>query len=129
MTAASVFQAFMKIAAVLIAAVVVYFAFVFDGPFPDHPALQGQNDLALHVTAFAALSTPLLLLASWKRNAALLVAFAGGIEVVQLFQPHRSADLTDFAGSAAGIALAALLVLALRGIAWLVTSNKEQIDE
>lgn len=129
MTAAAVVQTLAKTAAVLIAAVVVYFAFIFEGPFPDHPALQGQNDLALHVIAFAALSIPLLLLHSWKRNAALLVLFAGGIEIVQLFQPRRSADLSDFAGSAAGIALAALVVLAMRGIAWLVASNKEQIDE
>jgi VanZ family protein len=126
---ATILRALFGIATLVIGAVVIYYAMIFEGPFPDHPALRGKNDLALHVAAFFALSTPLLLLGSWRRKVMALILFAGLIEIVQVFQPLRSADWVDFAGSVAGIAVAALIVMGVRGARSLVAPKKEQIDE
>lgn len=122
-------KALIAFATLVTGVVIAYFAVIFGGPFPDHPALRGQNDLVLHVAAFLALTAPLLLLGAWRRKVAGLVGFAGLIEIVQIFQVHRSADWGDFVGSVVGIALGALIAIGLRGIAALVTSQKEQTDE
>jgi hypothetical protein len=128
-TGTAFLKALLGLAAAAIGAVVIYFAVIFEGPFPDHPVLRGQNDLVLHVAAFLVVSTPLLLLGRWNRTIAALVVFAGMIEFVQIFQQRRNADLGDFLGSVAGIALAALLVMGLCGIRSLVASNKEQTND
>lgn len=129
MTGTAFLKVLLGLVAAVIGAVVTYYAVIFEGPFPDHPALRGQNDLALHVAAFLVFSTPLLLLGRWNRTIAALVVFAGTIEIVQIFQVRRNADWGDFVGSVAGIALAALFVMGLRGIRWLVASNKEQTND
>ena len=129
MTGAAFLKGIIGLAAVLIGAVVIYYAVIFEGPFPDHPALRGHNDLALHIAAFFVLSTSMLLIGRWSRAIAGLVLFAGMIEIVQIFQVRRNADWVDFAGSVAGIALAALIVMALRGTRSLLASSKEQINE
>lgn len=65
----------------------------------------------MHVVAFAALSTIVLILGYERRRSfAGLILLAGLIEIVQIFLPDRTADWLDFAGSVAGIALAAILV-------------------
>jgi hypothetical protein len=129
MTGTAFLKVLLGLVAAVTGAVVTYYAVIFEGPFPDHPALRGQNDLALHVAAFLVFSTPLLLLGRWNRTIAALVVFAGMIEFVQIFQVRRNADWGDFVGSVAGIALAALFVMGLRGIRWLVASNKEQTND
>lgn len=123
------FQALLAAVTLAILGVVIYYAVIFDGPFPDHPALRGQNDLALHVAAFFALSLPLLLTGVSRRKLAGLVGLAGLIEIVQVFQPDRNASWSDLGGGVAGIALGAVVAIGLRGIASLVTRPKEQIDE
>jgi len=126
---ASLFKTLVGLASLAIGAVVVYFAVIFAGPFPDHPLLCGHNDLVLHIAAFVALSTPVLLLDSRSCSIVGLIGFAGGIEIVQIFQPHRSPDWLDFAGSVAGIALAALVAGGLRWIGTLVASRGVESDE
>ncbi len=126
---APLFTVLVGIPALVIGAVVVYYAMIFDGPFPDHPLLRGHNDLVLHIAAFLALSTPVLLLDSRSRSIVGLVLFAGAIEIVQIFLPHRTPDWLDFAGSVAGIALAALVAGGLRWIGKLVASRGAESDE
>lgn len=125
----SLLRAVASLVTLAIGAVVVYFAVIFDGPFPDHPILRGHNDLVLHISAFLALSTPVLLLDSRLRSIVGLVAFAGAIEIVQIFEPHRTPDWLDFAGSVTGITIAALLVGGLRWIGKLVASRGANSDE
>ena len=109
--------------------VVTYYAVIFDGQLPDHPALRGKNDLALHVAAFFALSVPLLLLGSWKWKVAALVAFAGLIEIVQAFQPRRNAEWEDFVASVAGVCLGMLAAFLLRRIGALIMPSKGSKNE
>ena len=125
----SLLRGVVGLATLAIGAVVVYFAIIFDGPFPDHPLLRGHNDLVLHIAAFLALSTPVLLLDSRSCSILGLVGFAGGIEIVQIFEPHRTPDWLDFAGSVTGVALAALLVGGLRWIGTLMASRGVESDE
>ncbi len=125
----SLLRGVVGLATLAIGVVVVYFAVIFDGPFPDHPLLRGHNDLVLHIAAFLALSTPVLLHDSRLRSIVGLVGFAAGIEIVQIFQPRRTPDWLDFAGSVTGIALAALLVGALRWIGMWVASRGVESDE
>lgn len=104
-------------AALVTAGIVVYFALVFTGPLPDHPLIYGYNDLVMHVAAFIALSTIVLLAGyAWRWSIAGLVLLAGLIEIVQIFLPDRTADWLDFAGSVTGIALTAVLLGGLRRI-------------
>lgn len=126
MSASEISRAFLGISTLLIGLVVVYYAFIFEGQLPDHPALRGKNDLALHVAAFLAFSVPLLLLGSWRQKVAGLVVFAALIEFVHAFQADRNADWEDFAASVAGIALGGVIVLLLRGIKSLLVPNKEE---
>jgi VanZ family protein len=111
--------------AALIAVVVIYYAVIFEGSLPDHPAIRGYNDTVLHVAAFLALSVPLLLLWAWRRTVAGLIVLAGLIEIVQMFDPGRTADWRDFAASLAGIFLGGLVVSALRGIKLLVNRSEK----
>jgi VanZ family protein len=48
--------------------------------------------------------------ASYLRIAALLMAYAGLLEVLQLLVPARHSDLVDFAAGAAGVVAGAVLV-------------------
>lgn len=130
MTAAPFFRMLAACAALLTGGVVTYYALIFTGPFPDHPLLYGHNDLALHVVAFIALSTIVLLLGyAWRRSIAGLILFAGVIEFVQVFLPDRTADWLDFAGSLAGIAAAAILVGGARRIGALWFARETNGDE
>lgn len=129
MKPAPLFKALVGVATLVIGAVVVYYAMVFDGPFPDHPLLRGHNDLVLHIAALLALSTAVLLLNSRRRSIVGLVLFAGAIEIVQIFVPRRTPDWLDFAGSVTGIAIAALLVGGLRWIGMLLASRGVDSDE
>lgn len=130
MTAAPFFRMLAALVALVTGGVVAYYALIFTGPFPDHPLLYGHNDLALHVIAFAALSTIVLLLGyAWWRSIAGLILFAGLIEIVQIFLPNRTADWLDFAGSVTGIALAAILVGGLRRIWALWFARETDGDE
>jgi VanZ family protein len=113
----------------VIAAVVVYYAVIFEGQLPDHPALRGKNDLALHVAAFFALGVPLFLLGSWKSKLIGLVALAATIELIQCFEPQRTADWRDFAASVAGIALGGLVVLLLNIIKSFIMRSETQSNE
>ena len=129
MLAAPLFKALAVLAALVIGAVVIYYAVIFDSPLPDHPILRGKNDLALHFAAFFALSTPVLMLGQWYKTLTGLVLFAGLIEIVQAFQTRRNADWADFAGGVAGIAMGVIVVLVLCGIKSLATSDEEQLNE
>lgn len=130
MTAVSFFRMLAALVALVTGGVVAYYALVFTGPFPDHPLLYGHNDLALHVLAFAALSTIVLLLGyAWWWSIAGLILFAGLIEIVQRFLPDRTADWLDFAGSVTGIALAAILVGGLRLVWALLVARETDGDE
>lgn len=117
------------ITSLIIGAVVIYYAVIFEGPLPDHPCLRGKNDLALHFAAFFALSTPLLLIFRRDKTVVGLVLFAGLIEIVQAFQVRRNADWADFAGGVAGIALGVIIVAAVRAIKSPTALNKEQLNE
>lgn len=52
----------------------------------------------------------------WPRLVALLLAYGIGIEIVQYFDPPRSADWHDVVADGAGIALGLLAVAALRAL-------------
>jgi VanZ family protein len=99
-------------AALLIGLVVIYYGVIFDDPLPDHPALRGKNDLALHAAAFLALSLPLLM--AWParrmRVVAGLLGLAVAIEVAQIWLPRRTPDFTDLLASIAGVVLAIVFV-------------------
>jgi VanZ family protein len=99
----------------MIGLVVLYYGVIFDGQLPDHPALRGKNDLALHVAAFLALSLPLLL--AWParrmRVVAVLLGLAVAIEVVQIWLPRRNPGLDDVLASMAGV-LVGLMALSRR---------------
>lgn len=125
----SVITALRTIAVIAFGAVVIYFAIISEGPLPDHPVLQGKNDLFLHAAAFFVLALVLPLSGSRIRDLTVLAAFAGLIEIVQSFLPLRNADWIDFTGSVAGIALGLLLRAGLGAIAALMTAQKEQLDE
>lgn len=130
MTAATLFRMLAALVALVTGGVVAYFALVYTGPFPDHPLFYGHNDLALHVIAFIALSTIVLLLGyAWWRSIAGLILFAGLIEIVQIFLPARTADWLDFAGSVTGIALAAVFVGGLRLVRALWVARETDGDE
>lgn len=128
-SAARLWRAFLITVVALIAAVVVYYAVIFEGALPDHPALRGKNDLALHVAAFFALGVPLFLLGSWKSKLTGLVALAAIIELIQFFEPERTADWSDFAASLAGIGLGGLVALLLNGIKSLIMRSETQSNE
>jgi VanZ family protein len=117
------------IASALIAVFVIYYGVIFQGQLPDHPAMHGYNDTALHVAAFLALSMPLLLLWAWRRTVAGLAILAGLIEIAQIFEPRRTADWGDFAASVAGICLGFLVVLVLHGIKLLVKRSEKQTND
>lgn len=130
MTAASFFRMLAALFALVTGGAVTYFALVYTGPFPDHPRLYGHNDLVLHVIAFIALSTIVLLLGyAWRWSIAGLVLFAGLIEIVQMFLPARTAGWLDFAGSVTGIALAAVFVGGLRLVRALWVARETDGDE
>ncbi|MGY6552426.1 MAG: VanZ family protein [Erythrobacter sp.] len=129
MSVTSVIKLLLLLVTALLGLVVVYYALIFGGSLPDHPALRGKNDLVLHVAAFFALSVPLLLLGSWKWKVAALVAFAGLIEIVQAFQPRRNAEWEDFAASVAGVCLGMLVAFLLRRIGALIMPSKGSKNE
>jgi VanZ family protein len=102
----------MLIAALLVGMVVIYYGVIFQGQLPDHPALGGKNDLALHAAAFFALSLPLLMVWPARRMRVTLglLMLAVGIEVIQFGLPRRNPGLDDVLASMAGVALAWALV-------------------
>jgi hypothetical protein len=54
--------------------------------------------------------------------ALVLIPYAGLLEIGQMFSPDRVASVVDFAASAAGVAIAALLLpMAGRAVAWALT--------
>lgn len=129
-TAAPFFRMLAGIVVLATGGVVLYYALVSTSPLPDHPLLYGHNDLAMHVAAFAVLSTIVLLLGyAWRQSIAGLTLLAGLIEIVQIFLPDRTADWLDFAGSVSGIALAAVLVVGLRRVAAVLASRETDRDE
>jgi VanZ family protein len=105
-------RGFLLCAALLIGAVVIYYGVIFDGQLPDHQALRGKNDLALHAAGFFVLSLPLLFVwpNRWMRVIAGLLAIAVAIEVVQFWQPGRNPGLDDVLASMAGVLMAGVLV-------------------
>jgi VanZ family protein len=102
----------MLIAALLVGVVVIYYGVIFQGQLPDHPALRGKNDLALHAAAFLVLSMPLLMALPARRTCVTLglLLLAVGIEVIQVWLPRRNPGLDDVVASMAGVALAWALV-------------------
>jgi VanZ family protein len=117
-------------AALVTGGAVIFYALVSTSPLPDHPLLYGHNDLVMHVLAFIALSTIVLVLGyGWHRSVAGLILLAGAIELAQIFLPDRSADWLDFAGSVTGIALAAILAGGLRRIAARLAAKETDCDE
>jgi len=75
---------------------------VFQGSLPDHPILQGKNDLFVHLCGFLALTLAMLLF--WPRwsSIAALALCAAAIEAAWIFEPRRTADLHDLAASLFG---------------------------
>jgi len=102
------------LATTLLLAVTLYYGVVFQGSLPDHPILQGKNDLFLHLCAFLALTLPVRLL--WPRwpSVATLALCATAIEVIQIFEPRRTADLKDLAASLLGVLAGTVLIALLR---------------
>lgn len=89
---------------------VVYYGVIFKGQLPDHPLLRGKNDLFLHFCAFLVLAIPVRLLwAGWLSLLA-LTSCAAAIEVIQIFQPERTAALDDLAASLLGLSIGAALI-------------------
>lgn len=123
------FKALLIAVAALISVFVIYYAVIFQGQLPDHPALKGHNDTVLHVAAFLVLSVPLLLLEAWRRTVVGLVILAGLIEIVQIFEPRRTADWKDFTASVCGIALGSLAVLLLRRIKLMMKRSEKQTND
>lgn len=102
------------LATTLLLAVTLYYGVVFQGPLPDYPILHGKNDLFLHFCAFLTLTLPMRLL--WPRwlSIAALALCAAAIEVIQIFEPHRTAAFDDLAASLLGIVVGTALVALLR---------------
>ncbi len=107
-------RAVLMLATMFLLGITLYYGVVFQGSLPDHPILQGKNDLFLHTCAFAALTLPVRLL--WPRwpSIAALALCATAIEAVQMLEPRRTAALDDLAASLLGILLAAILVALLQ---------------
>lgn len=106
--------------------VTVYFAVISQSPLPDNRYIVGYNDVILHACAFAAI-TVLALIGNGKviLTLALIVSAAGIIELMQVFEPGRTASLEDFAASAMGVLIGwALAFLA----GWLWSRNRRPVD-
>ena len=105
---------------------VTYFGVISDAPLPDHRLFVGFNDVVLHLGAFGVLSLiGLLLWSSMGRVIGVLVIAAAAIEFIQLFQPSRHGEFSDFAASCAGIAAGVVLFLALRFVIARLTADRQ----
>lgn len=89
-------------------------------PAPPTPAVALSGaDLVAHVVLFGVPAALAWLLRPRWWVAAVLVAYAGGSEVLQRLVPHRSSDLADALADAVG-------VIAGVGIAWAVRRRASQ---
>lgn len=99
-------------------ATTIYFGVISDSPLPDNRYIVGYNDVVLHAAAFAAIAFVSMIGASRTGMVlVLLVAAAGGIELIQIFKPARSASIEDFGSSVAGILLGWALAVVTSHIA------------
>ncbi len=100
---------------IAVACAIVFFAMVHNEPFPYHPAIDGWNDILLHMGAFGALTFFALMI--WRRSLRLtvaLVAFGVLIELIQIAFPARQADVMDVAANGLGIAFGYAMFAAMR---------------
>jgi len=102
-------RAVLLIATALLLTLIMYYGVVFQGSLPDHSALKGKNDLFLHFGAFLALTLTVRLW--WPRWSSILslMVIATVIEVLQVFEPRRTAAFEDLAASALSIAVGSVL--------------------
>ncbi|WP_143302314.1 VanZ family protein [Candidatus Entotheonella palauensis] len=82
-----------------------------------HPEISQANDKFMHILAFGYLAGAFSIAyahwTTWPRTAALMLAYAALIEVVQGLIPNRESSLLDFVadGIAIGLALSGLYVI------------------
>ncbi|WP_066560224.1 VanZ family protein [Croceicoccus bisphenolivorans] len=81
---------------------ILYFAIAYDGQLPDHPALHGKNDLALHAVSFALLTLTVHVARPGRCAALPCMVIAALIEIAQIWIPGREAAFDDFLAGAVG---------------------------
>ena len=95
--------------AILLGCITLYYGVISQDSLPDHPILQGKNDLFLHAMAFLSLTMPIFVLWPTWRSLIALAFIASAIELVQAFLPSRTPALDDLAASCIGIAAGAMI--------------------
>jgi VanZ family protein len=89
----------------------------------QHPEISQANDKAMHLLAFGYLTGAFAVAythwTTWQRTAAIMLAYAVLIEVVQAFIPNRYWSLLDIAANVIGILLALSGLYAIRKMAGL----------
>ena len=106
---------------IVILSTILYFALFRNVPLPYHPAVDGLNDVLLHVAAFGILTFVTLMI--WRfslKLAGTLILFGILIELVQLVSPTRQADVSDVAANVVGIVLGHAMFIAMR---WLLSGK------
>ena len=95
----------------------LYFGLVTQVSIPSSVRIIPRPDLALHAAAFAVCALLAPRVGRWGLpTAAALGSTAAAIEMVQYFQPDRTASLVDIAAGFAGIA-AGLIAASTLGMA------------
>ena len=107
MSVGALTQALLRVAFWVPLAVCTYLAFA---PSPPEPVLH-VSDVVLHGVAFTYLTFALRLahrLQHWWQTALWMLAYGAFIEVMQSFEPSRTAELKDFVVDGIGIAFGLL---------------------
>ena len=100
---------------IVVLSTILYFALFRSAPLPYHPAVDGLNDVLLHVGAFGILTVVTLMI--WHispRLAGTLILFGILIELAQLVSPTRQADGGDIVANVVGIVLGHAMFIAMR---------------
>ncbi len=115
---------------VVLLAVMFYFAALENSPLPYHPAVDGWNDLILHVGAFGLLTVIacLIMPLSWSL---IVILFTIGcvMEFIQYFVPTREVDAWDVAANAFGVLLGVSAVLSVRWLSRRISIRHASLKE
>ena len=94
---------------------VIHFGLFSRPPLSPHVLELWRFDLILHCMAFAGLSIPaLMLFRSMVRTGLGIFLLGFGLELAQWVSASRQASLSDLGANAAGIVLAAFIIVMLR---------------
>jgi hypothetical protein len=102
------------LAAAIAAVIVIAIIALVPGPLRPHTGASGQSE---HLAAYVVTAFLFALRVRDRRQAgllaALLCAYAGGLELLQLLVPERNAQLIDFVASTLGVVSGAVFGLML----------------